>query len=290
MKRIVASLLIAFLLVAVIPQAYAHDSAAEHWQDMSLALFGDTNFITGKPEKVRNAVWALRYASQLCIDQFGADGGKAQLQRLKDVGIKGAPELISDIALYPLHNDHRTYTHLGWEYDYSSFNDDRNPAWSTGTWPSRQALLRSTVEQVFNFNGMPQWLDGIAGYNEQCESFTKLLYYIHILGDQIEYNSKTYAEGKHEVMPLAATREKSIISELIACLPILFPEQNYSQLQKELETINTNVVSLLNKPEALGTEEGFAHYHENAEKVLEVLKKYLPGLLKEEEFFKNVFY
>ena len=62
-----------------------------------------------------------------------------------------------------------------------------------------------------------------------------------ILGDQIEYNNVTYAEGKHEVMPLAATRGDCIISELISCLPLLFPTQDYSELENELATINSNV-------------------------------------------------
>lgn len=195
---------------------------------------------------------------------------------------------IEEIALYPLHS-HRAYTHLGWEYNYSSFNDERNPDWSSRRWPLRQNLLRSTVEHVFNFNGAPQWLDPIVGYSGQCESFTKLLYYIHILGDHISYKHSTY-KNNHEVMPLAATRDASIISELISCLPVLFPKQNYVPLQKELETIGINVVSLLNRPEALGTEDGFAPYHENAAKVLDALESYLPELLKNEDYFKKAFY
>lgn len=289
-RRFLTILLLIFMSVSCIPNAYAHNSAAEHWQDMSIALFGDAYFIQGKSAEVRNAVWALRYASQLCIDQFGADGGKAQLARLNELKITDMPKKLSEIALYPEHNDHRAYTHLGWNYDYADFDGERNKEWSTKTWSRRKELLLDTAEHIFDFNGMPHWADRFLGTNDKCDTFCKLLYYIHILGDQIEYNNVTYAEGKHEVMPLAATRGDCIISELISCLPILFPTQDYSELENELATINSNVTSLLNRPDELKEESGFASYHEQAEKVLEVLKKHLPGLLKNEEFFSNVFY
>lgn len=269
--------------------AHAH-SAPEHWTDMSRALFGCENFGIGKPSEVREAFVMIKYASQLCIDQFGKDAGKAYLQRLHKQRIAGMPDKISEIALYPMHNDHRAYTHLGWEYQYS--NDSRNPDWSTERWPRRQKIMLATVECIFDFNSIPNFIDPSSwlGSDQRCICFCELIYYIHILGDHIEYNYITYNKGKDQVMPIASVRGDNVISEIIATFPVLFSDSDYSELQNELNAISSKLISILNDPDNMRTEEGFKLYHEQAEKVLEKLEQHLPRLLKSEPFFYNVFY
>ena len=291
MKRCrVFLMLMIVCLLANTPVAFAYPDAASHWKDIDLVLFGSSQTLQGKPEKYRNAVHAIRYASQICIDQFGIDSGKAQLKRLNELNIPGIPTDISEIALFPEHNDHRIYTHLGWDHDYSVFDTARNVDWSSGRWPERKALLTDTVEHYFNFNGMPGLIDPLLGANEKCDAFAQLIYYTHILGDQIYYSCTTFEKGSHEVMRLGGTRQEAIIPELIELLPILFPEQDYSMLKKELEEINNEVDRLLNNPNSLKTEEGFAAYHQCTLDVRQALSDHIPSLLREEDFFRNVFY
>ena len=285
-------LLLVWIIVCIFTNAstaYAYPDAASHWRDIDLVLFGKEKYIVGKSEDIQDAVHAIRYASQICIDQFGTDSGKAQLKHLNELGIPGIPSAISAIALYPEHNDHRIYTHLGWDHDDKKFDTSRNEDWSTNRWHERKSLLTDTVEHIFNFNGMPGFMDPILGANEKCDAFAQLIYYTHILGDQIAYNCTTYESGKHEVMPLGGTRQDSIISELINTLPILFPEQDYSALEEKLLAINSDVVRLLNDPSTLKTEDGFAAYTQCAKDVRQALSDHIPSLLREEDFFKKVF-
>ena len=168
MKKVI-TLLLALIIVlssALVP-AYAHDSADEHWAELKLVLFGDKGYLAGKDQNVKDNVYRLLYASQICIDQFGKDSCKANFKRLKNLGVKRLPKSIEDITLYPLSNNHREYTHLGWDYDYSIYCDERNPDW-TDRWEKRQILFLSAVEKVFNFNGFPDFIDGLfGGYTEQ---------------------------------------------------------------------------------------------------------------------------
>ncbi len=114
-----------------------------------------------------------------------------------------------------------------------------------------------------------------------------MLYYIHLLGDHIEYTASSYAKGKDQVIPLAGTREDSLIGELLEILPILFPGQNYSTLERELQDLNTQIVELTNNPERLNAD--FDPYHQKAIKVRETLSRYLPELLRSEEYFTKAF-
>ena len=76
------------------------------------------------------------------------------------------------------------------------YDDERNPDWSNSVWPKRQEILLSAVEKVFNFNGLPDFTDRIFGnYTDQGRAFTRLLYYIHLLGDHIEYTASSYEKG-----------------------------------------------------------------------------------------------
>lgn len=77
-----------------------------------------------------------------------------------------------------------------------------------------------------------------------------------------------------------------MISEIIEVFHVLFPEQDYSELERSLTAANLKVCSILNKPDDLKTDEGFQQYHEAA---VEILHDYLPKLLRNEVFFNNVF-
>ena len=117
----------------------------------------------------------------------------------------------------------------------------------------------------------------------------------------------------------------TFISELLDVLAILFEDQknsyHYMLMVRELRTeeimlnallnqnyvpslymdqVNTadtdemddaQVLVLLNEPEKMDTPELFAaSYTAHAKRILEILSRHVPYLLKEEEFFRKVFY
>ena len=255
-------------------------------------LFGDKYF-RGKDQEAIKKRQAIEYASQICIDQFGKSHSsmlvllQERVPRLKSVTLES-------INLDASALNHRQHTHLGWDYPYT--NNALNDHWSDTMWPARKEVMLATMEHVFNFNGIPSVFDPIVDYNDQCKAFCSLIYYVHLLGDHLEFTLSSYHRssngvlGKDQVIPLGSSRGDSLISELIKCLPVLFPNQDYSELERKLSEANSQICSLHNKSDYLQTETGFLEYHQQAENVLEILHDHLPGLLKQEDYFKKAFY
>ena len=153
-----------------------------------------------------------------------------------------------------------------------------------------------------------------------------MLYYVHILGDHIEFKYGTYGTGKDQVILIAGGHgQVTFISELLDVLAILFDDQknsyHYMLMVRELRTeelllnallnqtyvpslymdqVNAadtdemddaQVLALLNEPEKMDTPELFAaSYTAHAKRILEILSRHVPYLLKEEKFFREVFY
>ncbi len=310
MKRIIAVAITVVLMLSYIGSAFAHSSAGEHWQDLRLVLFGDTHY-RGQTQKIDDLRIVLERASSLCIDQFGGSSS-FHLEQLRSKGVKDLPATISDIDLDATATNHRSFTHLGWDTLYTG--DSRNPEWPQ-KWVIRQELLRNSVEHVFDFNDA-----------QQKEAFCRLLYYVHILGDHIEFKYGTYGTGKDQVIMIAGGHgQVTFISELLDVLAILFADQktsyHYMLMVRELQTeeillnallnqtyapslymdqVNaadisemddTQILALLNEPEKMDTPELFAaSYTAHAKRILEILSRHVPYLLKEEDFFRKVFY
>lgn len=293
-RRLTALLLCLALCLLPAPQAGAHD-AVEHWNDIRYVLFGQERTPSSLDKDQQQKLNALLWATQLCIDQANMTGS-SHLTRLQSLefykGISEIPASIEEINLYPGSNNHRIYTHLGWDYNYA--NDAFTPDWDV-RWQRRQDMLRAVVEQTFDFNNKPYFLDRILGRPRKGESFCKLLYYIHILGDHTAFDYSSYHRrangwsGIEQVMPLASTRGDSVISELEEVIVDLLGRKGTSQLIVELRTINNEVVKLLNDPDAMRTEEGVKQYTDYAQDVLDTLADYIPKLLKEKDFFSKVF-
>ena len=93
---------------------------------------------------VRDEIKALENACYLTIDQFNNSGQKA-LDELHAYGVKGIPKKIADINISASPRKHRSYTHRGWDYQYSSDNAKR--------WSERKNILMKTVGTIFDFEG-----------------------------------------------------------------------------------------------------------------------------------------
>ena len=81
---------------------------------------------------------------------------------------------------------------------------------------------------------------------------------------------------------------------MITCLKTVFNEQKntftYMTLIQELEEIQSRSERLINSTGGVNTQEKFIDYHKCAADTLKALGKYVPQLLRNENFFKSTFY
>ena len=128
---------------------------------------------------------------------------------------------------------------------------------------------------------------------EQCEAFCVLIYYIHVLGDHMEASKHT---ALAYVAPLTSVddRNPGVIPELLKYFPVLFESQKSSRKYKsfimELNLLQERSKKLTGSTGGVNTEEKFREYHQCAVDLYNTLSKYVPDLLKKEDFFYKSFY
>lgn len=287
MKKGLIALLIIFAICVSTAQTFAYDREG-HDKTLEEVLFGNNMYSSSKGEPIKKAAKALKCASYLAIDQYNGKG-EADITFLKnDFQVSGIPE-ISDID-FTSNNNHRRYTHRGWDYTYVP--DKAN-------WQKRKSILLSTVNKEFNFKKSPNKVLGKVNkkyleYDKKCDSFCALIYYIHIIGDQID--NKTYTQFRSNYpnqMKLGGKDEENIIAELLKHTEILFEDQvssnKYTHLKTSLTSLNGKIKALLRDGD-INTEEKYTQYIEYAKQLEKILSANIPNLLREEEFFKKVYY
>lgn len=292
-RRLTALLLCLALCLLPAPQAGAHD-AVEHWNDIRYVLFGQERTPSSLDKDQQQKLNALLYATQLCIDQFGGSCA-SYLSSLHNNHYRHLPKSISEIDLYATANDHRLYTHRGWNENYADVSNGENSDWAQ-RWQQRKKLLTDVAEQIFDFDGRRPVFD-VFGYpcTSECDAFCRLLYYVHLLGDHAAFTTYSYnrvikgKQGKDQVVSLASTRGDCVISELQKAAAELFGETETSELNRELEEIKSRVIELLNGPEAMKTDEDLEKYKGFIQDILDTLADHIPNLLKEKDFFSKVF-
>lgn len=283
MKRISLAVILAIcVLCSLIPPAYGH-GAEEHNRELRWVLFGSpSKNPPNNTEKANTALDRLYNAMYLSIDQFSTGDdittGITNLAYLKGQKIKWLPRSIKDINYKASPNTHRSFTHMGWNWEYDK-------PFTAANWPARKMILLSTVNDTFKFKITGNDPDN---YKGKCDSFAALIYYVHLIGDHIE-NKKIKAEGYE--MNLGGTRDGiNIIIELKHHLEILFADQKskgtYSSLMNSLDDLNDRMLSLNSQTGGIQ----YQDYHKCAEDLLKILKSHVWYLLKNEEFFKKVFY
>lgn len=219
---------------------------------------------------------AIECAAYLAIDQFN-ENGQGDLNVLKAFGVKKLPKL-RDIDYPSSGAYHRRATHRGWTAEIGVYDGEVLERWLL-----RKEILISTVEKIFDFKG-----DEV-----KKDSFCALIYYIHILGDRID-DTKYYPNA--EIMELGGrTDEQDIACELLKYIEILFEDQKhthkYQHVVSELEISDSGIKELLqSQPSGLMSEETFEKYQKYADEIREVLTCNLPEMLKDEDFFSEVFY
>ena len=280
-KRCICLLLLLSLLLASASFCVASDSAV-HWQDLRYVVFGSKTYSGGQAVKQRQI---LEQATSICIDQFG-NSDTSMLANVKNKGVPKMPGSIDEINLDASTNNHREYTHRGWDFKYES--DARNKDWPD-RWEKRRVLLRNAVEYVFDFNGIPSFIDSIYTVpTDKCNEFCRLLYCIHIIGDHREYTLTSYNTHKEKILPLAGFNgQVTVISEIKRACRVLFDDQSWSELERALDTTESEIRSWYNITQR--TEADMIRYRDYASKLLDLLSKKLSPLLFETPFFSKVF-
>ena len=281
MKRIVC-LIIAALFGISLPMVAFSFGAEKHNEYMSYVLFGDEDW-----KDPKSKIELLEKASYLALDQFNdkafRNKGERFLQELKDKKVRDLPADISEID-FNSNYDHRRYTHMGWNHNYE--NDDAN-------WEVRKTILCSTTNKVFNF-GLSELGNR---FGEKCDSFSALVYYIHVLGDHLDSASKKVEVDKETMIPFATKKATEESPDLFyelknTCFERLFLDQMDSDLYQEFIRKFEKLEKAARRLQRHGvqTEEQQEKWANNMDDLLVLLEKYIPKLLKEETFFQKEFY
>lgn len=308
--RIRFTCLLATLLVflGAAGPCYAYDTD-EHSAQIEYVLFGNRDYKNTHPRH-EDKVQALENAVFLCVDQFNGSG-QDELGFLIDRGIPDLPKSISEID-FTGNYAHRGPTHSGWNAGHAT----------KCNWPVRERILTSTVKfELFPSNDTVltwfPWLEekifgeeveSRAHSREQCEAFSMLLYYVHVLGDHIhagddDRNAKdgslTFKQkltGLAYIDALTRPNDRDnpgIIPDLRSSLATLFAVQEqsrtYKSLMNKLDEYEAVSDELVNSRGGVDTEGEFAQYNKCANDLLDTLAEYVPKLLEKEEFFKNSF-
>lgn len=220
-RRAFLGLSTAFVAQLAFPHVALAHGKDEHFKELERVILGETNYKTRhRNDTAGIGIRAIENASYLCIDQFQGNG-TSEYEWLHDHGF-WVPEELKKIDYSASGKTHRAYTHCGWDMTYK---DDR------AHWDDRKKLLLNTVEKVFDFRVLPSWL---VSYDERCNSFAALVYYVHILGDFLEDDTMGKFEGETNGAKVAFARsfptdtKPDIFWELDKHIGILLLDQNTS--------------------------------------------------------------
>lgn len=303
MKRKALCIFLIIIIVAsgMIP-VVAH-GRKEHDEQLELVLFGNSKYSTQHPE-VKDKIQALEDAVYLYVDQFQGNGVDC-LSYLQNRSVSHLPQTISEID-FPSNYEHRKYTHLGFDFDYSDGKVVDYPNDWPERWEKRKNILIYTVEKEL-FSEVKsifiiQWIKDLFNnrhYDEKRNSFCALVYYVHIISDNEEAKNivalkNTYKLTRfndHNIEPYDTG--PGIIAELIDHFKILFQDQvgsyKYMGLISELSVLKTRCDRIANSTGLIYTDDGFQEYHECVIDLLNCLSRYVPYMLMEEDYFAAAF-
>ncbi len=300
-KRLLCFILFCSILFPIMTIGETSDT--EHDLDLKEVFFGK-NCNRADTEELVVLQWAAYFSVDCIASTQSSKTDLDGLNILKGYGVEGVP---SDISAFHYtdnkfeNSHHERYTHLGWNHSYGSGSLDY--LGNISHWPDvRKPLLMNTVRQVFVKGKKDLWstLDFIGLFHpsrtdineKQVESMAAMIYYAHVLGDHC-YNTQSTVFDR---IPLARRTENdnngSLIYDLKQHFNVIFSDQlhssNYRTMIAEMDAVHSEIINLLGNNEFPSVEQ-FALFQNLANKLMDVLKKYIPKLLKEEIFFTTVF-
>lgn len=303
-RRIVAVCLLIVLAMSAAVPACAHEDQDAHDRDLKYALFGSREKALNGQAKIRFA--AIADAAALAIDQFSPnptarwkEGVYDQLQsELQALGVPGLSVSFDQLDLNRnasadgkniTANSHRKYTHQGWNYQ----GYPNAEFWKT----RRQVLVHAVNWTLFHgdapFSWVPWLSDVLYSPSEQCQAFSAMVYYIHILGDHIEGDVPEKLTDLEPLVQYASMSTPGILVELREQLQIVFASQRnswtYAALIEDLTHLSLQIEKSCGGWSAVDTAEKCALNQQYASALLETLSSYLPILLRNESFFSTHF-
>ncbi len=281
MKRFLSALLIIVLVTGTISVGYAY-GFDKHSAMLNTILFGsEIVSLTAKQEELLSD---LQCAVYLALDQYNGHGADELTNLIKKYRADRLPSTLEDIN-FKGNQYHRAYTHRGWNHVYVI--DKAN-------WPARKEILLDVTEEVFDFRLISGDVLGVNfGYDEKCEAFAELMYYVHVLGD---YEAQT--TWKNNVMipfarPNASENNPDLLWDLTHCLKVLFQEQEKTRLYKDMLGElgkNANAARLLaGSWGGINSDEKFNEQKGIVKECIKILNEHVHKLLKEEDFWTDVF-
>ncbi len=292
MKRLITFFIVALVTMSLSLVPVFGFSAKVHGDYVHKVLFGLDSYQLIVSE-YREEIKILDSALTLCIDQFN-NSDSSLLTALKDAKVNRIPDSISEMNLIANAQTHRRYTHQGWESQESYLKENGLKDF-VDKWKDRKTILLSSVNKVFDFGLFAEISAYLFGmYNEKCDSFAATIYYVHILSDYLE--AENYKDSIKTMMPIA-TRTSSgytdIINEMIKHFEVLFSSQledsNYSNLIEEMKEIHRDILKVSKSDGYPFNDESYKEYHEQVNKLIDTLIKYVPKLLEKEKFFAKKF-
>ena len=284
---------LAFLLMP--KESFAYERA-EHDDITEEILFGKSNPVFDS--KKTDAKKCLESAVYLCLDQSRSNGAD-DLSILKDYGVDAVPGL-EQIALTGIfYGSHDKYTHMGWHHDYSDTNiSTLGEPWEK-RWKLRKKLLLNSVNKVFGFGPISSFRINVLGHAEgtKADAFAELLYYVHILGDYEDKIADNIKKGKYKMDLLAipfATRQASkqnrdLFFDFQESIEKLFDNSKNPNSFKNLSDKLDNIAQAARSRPTVSSKTGAENFRKDVMKTRRALKKYVPPLLAQEEFFSQVF-
>ena len=295
MKKLVARLVGAALLslalsIIFVPTPAAAFERADHDDMLEEAIFGRANVILGDASDSKSA---LESAVYLCLDQMRSNG-QHDRETLVEYKVPNPPT-IEEIDLSSIfYGDHDGYTHRGWHYDYGD-QEVLGEKWEP-RWQNRKRLLQNTVRTVFDF-GFFENVKMTFGIYEgtKCDAFSKLLYYVHILGDYQDAIQENIEKENYK-MDLAAipyatknagNNNRDLYWDLSESLETLFKDEgdDYERLVEEIDA-RANRARSIGEVRNKTSAEAF---RKNVISLRRCIKKYVPDLLRKSDFFNTAF-
>ncbi len=285
--RIVSAILAAIVLTMYLSIPVMAFDAEKHDEYLEKVLFGDEYNKDSKTQKIKDKIKMLEYASYLCVDQDRGDGAE-ELSFLKKQKVRGLPKLADFDLTGIFYGNHRNYTHRGWNYSYVIPKGKKH---DKANWPVRKALLCATVNKVFDFGWKNELFGNVC---RQCDSFSAIIYYVHILGDHIE---KEDYQVSDLTIPLAREHADEnnldVFYEIKLHSEVLFEAQKetftYTSFMQDLEELADTARSISGSKGGVSAD-NYADYHQCAIELMETMIRYVPLLLEDVEYFKSEFY
>lgn len=259
------------------PIASAHDKEYKHNNDLKDILFErDRSLSQGGQKNFRMLCEAAYLTLDFCNNH---PKGKSYLDDLRNHGVKGLPEDVSEIDYNDSFKLHQRFTHMGWNHDYGIMDSAK--------WETRKMILINTVQHIGKFKKQERI---------KIEAFAALIYDLHILGDHIgdgigskDYRVRLTSEPGYKGQVVSPTSDGPFNNPTLFVYLLYHTQRLFREQRGTFEY--EQLLNFLDKNKDYGEDKvDYSEIQDLAKKTKVALQQYIPALLKREKFFQRAFY